>query len=425
MDEHEQGKLEGLLRHALKNDSTLEECPGSDFLAAYFERSLEAGEALRLEAHLSVCARCREELAVLARTEESVEETAETLTAADQQPELVEAPSRPLKRLWFWGVWAPAGATAVAVLIFWVVVKHRRPEFARERVEKPAQVASYQAPSPAPSASPETKTEAHTSALGAPEKTPVDKALLEKKESEMASVHKGVPASSAKSVTKPATRALLGKLPPPPPVAKKKEGNVTEVEESAAQEAPSVTAGQSPPGANADALVMSRERPVAPDAGRVERALTPPPNAGPAVNGRMATAPRYPVKSQIFAETVAIAPLGTTRIPTPEASSLWRIKSGRFVEFSGDSGRSWAATLTSVIQLLAGSAPSEQVCWIAGKQGMILRTKDHEHFQRIHPPVVADFTAVAAQDAEIATVTASDGRKFSTQDGGRTWQPQP
>jgi photosystem II stability/assembly factor-like uncharacterized protein len=36
-----------------------------------------------------------------------------------------------------------------------------------------------------------------------------------------------------------------------------------------------------------------------------------------------------------------------------------------------------------------------------------------------------DWTGITARDAQSATITARDGRKFATADGGKTWQSQP
>jgi photosystem II stability/assembly factor-like uncharacterized protein len=53
---------------------------------------------------------------------------------------------------------------------------------------------------------------------------------------------------------------------------------------------------------------------------------------------------------------------------------------------------------------------------------MILMTSDGKKWRRSPSPAVVDFVEVTASDATFATVTAEDGRKFSTQDSGRTWQ---
>jgi photosystem II stability/assembly factor-like uncharacterized protein len=57
-----------------------------------------------------------------------------------------------------------------------------------------------------------------------------------------------------------------------------------------------------------------------------------------------------------------------------------------------------------------------------GRGGVILMTSDGKKWRRIQSPAVVDFVDVTASDASFATVTAEDGRKFSTQDSGKTWQ---
>jgi photosystem II stability/assembly factor-like uncharacterized protein len=57
---------------------------------------------------------------------------------------------------------------------------------------------------------------------------------------------------------------------------------------------------------------------------------------------------------------------------------------------------------------------------------------DGEHWDRVAPPMQAAGTAgklpewagITARDAQSATITASDGRHFATQDGGKTWLAQ-
>jgi photosystem II stability/assembly factor-like uncharacterized protein len=79
---------------------------------------------------------------------------------------------------------------------------------------------------------------------------------------------------------------------------------------------------------------------------------------------------------------------------------------------------------------LAGAAVSNSVCWLAGRNGAIARTLDGEHWERIAPPSQAagadgklpDWTAITARDGLSATIIAGDGRRFDTQDGGKTWQ---
>ena len=72
-------------------------------------------------------------------------------------------------------------------------------------------------------------------------------------------------------------------------------------------------------------------------------------------------------------------------------------------------------------RIIAGSAPSVKICWLVGENGTILRTTDGAHWKTIKPPEETDFMRVEATDALTATVTAMDGRRFSTSDGGKSW----
>jgi hypothetical protein len=62
--------MAGLLRRSLATTAPAQgECPGSDLLAAYYERSLGSDEMSHCEDHVSHCATCREQLAAMARAE--------------------------------------------------------------------------------------------------------------------------------------------------------------------------------------------------------------------------------------------------------------------------------------------------------------------------------------------------------------------
>jgi hypothetical protein len=113
-----------------------------------------------------------------------------------------------------------------------------------------------------------------------------------------------------------------------------------------------------------------------------------------------------------------------TIIQTPDPKVLWRIAGGNFVERTENGGATWRGQVAYPdAQLTVGAAPTTKVCWLAGKSGIILVTKDTTHWKKIPPPVPADFVAVEAKNASSATVTAPDGQKFSTADGGKKWVP--
>jgi hypothetical protein len=71
--------------------------------------------------------------------------------------------------------------------------------------------------------------------------------------------------------------------------------------------------------------------------------------------------------------------------------------------------------------LNAGASPSANVCWIVGRLGVVLLTTDGRTWRGITFPVIADLSSVTATDARNATVMTTDGRAFTTVDGGMTW----
>jgi len=109
-------------------------------------------------------------------------------------------------------------------------------------------------------------------------------------------------------------------------------------------------------------------------------------------------------------------------IGAPGGNVLWRLETGGRISRSQDDGATWYPKRSGVdTALLAGSAPSAAVCWIVGIGGTVLLTTDGERWDLRPFPARVDLTGVEARSARVATVTARDGRRFSTGDGGATW----
>jgi photosystem II stability/assembly factor-like uncharacterized protein len=130
---------------------------------------------------------------------------------------------------------------------------------------------------------------------------------------------------------------------------------------------------------------------------------------------------QLPVSGRNFAQ------LNLYTFSSPDGSSLWRLGAGGRIERSTDRGQAWQQQTSGVTtDLVAGSAASKDVAWVVGRAGVILRTTDGLSWQRVASPagITGEWSAVVAHDALIATVVAADLRRFSTEDGGRTWAQQ-
>jgi hypothetical protein len=75
-----------------------------------------------------------------------------------------------------------------------------------------------------------------------------------------------------------------------------------------------------------------------------------------------------------------------------------------------------------VADATARSNPSPNVIWLVGRGGVVHLATDGQTFARVPFPEAVDLTAVTATDERRAVVTTVDGRRFETEDAGRTWR---
>ncbi len=123
------------------------------------------------------------------------------------------------------------------------------------------------------------------------------------------------------------------------------------------------------------------------------------------------------------ASSEAAADLAETlvEIPTPDRAIRWRLTSAA-VQRTLDGGQSWIAVeVEHAEDLLAGSAPSTTICWLAGRNGIVMLTADASSWRQVSTPSPADLVRVEAVDDTSAVVRTADGRRFRTVDGGATW----
>ena len=75
------------------------------------------------------------------------------------------------------------------------------------------------------------------------------------------------------------------------------------------------------------------------------------------------------------------------------------------------------------VVLTAGSSPSPAVCWLVGREGVVLITTDEgRSWQRVPFPQAIDLISIRASDGTTAAVVGADGRSFTTSDRGVTWK---
>jgi hypothetical protein len=112
--------------------------------------------------------------------------------------------------------------------------------------------------------------------------------------------------------------------------------------------------------------------------------------------------------------------------PSAQAAVRWRIQPDGRVERSMDRGQTWVPIdLGAATPITAGSAPAADVCWLVGRDGVVLRSTTGQSFERRPFPGSPALVAVEALDAARATVTTADGTIFTTSDGGATWIVRP
>jgi Photosynthesis system II assembly factor YCF48/Putative zinc-finger len=411
--------MDGLIRRGLSKVSAPGgTCPRPEMLAAYYERSLDSAETDRFETHLSRCASCREQLALIVRAEE--------------QPQPLSSYSA------CWRDWRllASAAAALLVLTVWGV---RRPEFPRANsrnadqplvamsrpTQEPApQIGQPQPPPQTPPAAPETK-------LIAP-------LALDRTEPKAQSKQKTETPQIAKELQAPLSDKQLSNLPvngrnfeslqqlragnERSATAELKKESRSEPAPPAAAPSPAAPTPMStlaaPSGASAatqSATVNSNE--LADDKSKAADSLRAKEDA--------------PGRIQAFGAVIggtlnqAAGQRSTsTIIQTPDPKVLWRIAGGNFVERTEDGGATWHGQVADPdAELSYGSAPTTKICWLVGKSGMILLTKDTTHWKKISPPVPADFVSIEAKNGSSATVTAADGQKFSTDNEGKKWVP--
>jgi hypothetical protein len=399
IEKRKEQAFERILAEALSSGARGADCPDAETLAAFYEHALAPAEVAEWRAHFAGCSRCQQTLAAMAASDPNplsdreVKRFGELVAAASAAPR-----ARMSKFPWYLDprTLAPFAAAAVFAGALWITV-HSPGAGTYEAdlhpaVSPSAPLVAENQPAPPPQSVPIQKPAARVAA-----QSPAQYAAISATPQPAAAAPPSPPAPAANAESA-ADRGFASAAPAPSPQFAQ--------EQSAAEDSTSATAAS------------GSEAAAAPASG--------------GVTGGMKAAPLYstaPAKAKSL-RTQASAASQAQDKNNPQ--NIWRFGRGGQIERSSDGGATWMAQASPVrAELLAGSAPSDTVCWLVGRAGTILRTIDGASWVVVASPPQAeqngqppDLTFVDARDALFAVVGTADGRRFSTSDGGKTWQPQ-
>lgn len=385
------------LRQVLRTSSGMapSACPDAETLAASQARALPATEVAAFERHAADCARCRAMLAAFVRADLGTPVTGANEGAVDVVP--------------FWRRWhlnwlVPAAATAAALALYVATpIPSDEGKIAEESTaaQAPDALRSNEVAVPlekgrAASAAPREETAVETRADARDRRAQA--------EADTVSDQTAVAASTQTPVEPPSSASASPFAPVPA--------------------APSVTTSAAP----ASALPPPQGLP----AGAAAAEASPPaPSAGAA---NLADAPfverppgalRRTRSANLNEQAVGARGGSGTRIVPLSGSSAgvqFRID-GERLERSG-SGDTWSVEPlpagVSATEITSGTSAGQTI-WMVGRSGLVLRAPNGGRFARVSIPVSLDLLTVTAEDARTATVVASDGRRYTTIDGGARW----
>ena len=333
-------------------------CLDAETVAAWMDGGLDAAGVAAAEAHASTCERCQ---ALLASVVKSL---------PMEDPLATGHEARGTARFWRWWL-APVAAAAAAVTI-WMVVPQTPMQ---APMEPPAASAPVRDRPEATDTRQQKPADAQADAAAAPPAAtpPTDSFSPSRRNRPTAARNesKTTVAEAAKMDQQAAGRTdAQGKREETRAVG-------TDARQAAAEPAPAAAAER------------SREAPAAPAIGAV---------------------------AQLRKQT---APL---QIVSPDPNRRWRVMPGG-IERSEDAGRIWIPVrLAGKEEIIGGASPGPLVCWLVGRNGLVLLATDGTNFTRLPFPESVDLVSVSSPQARIAIVTTADGRSYRTDDGGRTWQ---
>lgn len=377
-------------------------CVDAETLAAWADGTLAPAEARAVEDHLADCARCQTMAATMAEAEAEMDAASAGASAPARAP-------------WIQRWWLPvAGAIAATILVVVAVRQNNlSPDASRSALEQTvARTEPVPAPLPVLSPAPPPPNATLPEAKSAPATTDARPRTSRapaptERETTIGPVPSPVPAPPPPPPAGPPPQAA----PPPPqpaPVPVQPPAVVAMPPAPPAQAPPLPTSQAARPASQLRATISNMPaREELRLMAMVEFASPAPAGGGGSGSG------------------VGAAGRGGGVSARPESSSTrWRILSANRVVRSTDNGLTWidVALPDATAEIINGAAPSRMVCWLVGRAGLVYRMIDGLTFARVSFPERVDLRSIVATDDLTATVTAADGRQFSTRDGGGTWQ---
>jgi hypothetical protein len=410
------------------------DCPDPERLAAWSDGALAPADAAALEHHLADCSRCQAMIAALGATDD-LESTTAPPAVRETGGVIPFTPRRAIK----WAV--PLAAGLAATLVMWTMTRDTVTDQAvmpaaesQQALGTPVPPAAYIPPSAAPAPAPARQGQAGAAVeeRRSPERDAA-KASADQLRDRMASAKpQGQPAPGA-----PASFRTAAAPPAPPAPAATPDPRASTIT-GLPQPTINITVdGAARPGARLDALeaVTIETKPIAQFAstalgGAAELVSgnavtgTAAGAAGGTASGRAGGGGRGGGGGAAGSAARVSAPAGLARAEATNLPAHWRIFVGNRVERSRDNGLTWTAIKldAGLPAITSGVAPAGQICWLVGARGLVLVSTDATTFTRLAAPAEVDLVSVQAADERTATVTAADGRTFTTIDGGRTWK---
>ncbi len=388
-DRQHDADMDRLLRAALNDvgETGAGPCPDPGDLAAYAEGALTGAERRGIETHTAACARCQQAMAAFAR--------------AEPQP---EAPAERARRSWLrsghlrWLIPAVAASGLVLYLAARTAIAPNFPTTGPPALVQAPPPADLRPPGPLPTAE---GTLASRDIAGP----------SQEKERIASQLDRDTGNRSRESAP---SAARIPAVPPPlnapaPPL--RSPGAVGEEQGAAGGRAVPMRA----------ARTDLADRRAQPGAAPVPEPSKPAAEVAPAAPA-IAAGEAGMMKQAAVGNDARLEAARSLIVTTPGGMVMWRVEPDGVISRSADGGNTWHQQVApSSHQLLAGSAASSVACWVVGRQGTVLVTIDGERWETRVFPERVDLVAVEARNARTATITAIDGRRFVTTDGGASW----